>query len=480
MDPGKKKAAHTNIIDFDEVAALTQQGQRKKPPKRKPGVSTAKRPRDAPRKSEVTKPSGSRTTTVKTSVKQTSRKSPKAPKSLTQQDTASSEQAKPTRKLAAGHQSGSRYFEASYPAFSLKIPLYDQDGKKRQHARLSATLCSRSRDELLELVEEYAGRDKRKQFVGENMTKKNIANWLEYAEQLALGANPVSKLGESRDEDNEDDGDGTTDPDPELANDSSQTQGKRKRSDPSSPAHKSSQTTKKQRTQGADQHTSHESTTDHAQSDTTPEVRKAGYSKARRADEDAQRLANLTAFMKDQNLLPDETRDVETTLIVHLPEANEDRILTASWQPKTSIHTGTLVPTLHDTPISLDPRQRRPPNLSTEPPFLKTGMHGRHGDFGNDPDRRTGRGHQVRHEDAVAYEKYLHTRGSVYARYPVYPHSHINDPIDPMTKETWRVNELVAAAFDVKYPGYAVNHLWPCGCEKLRTASSEAADSEEE
>ncbi|KAH7077853.1 hypothetical protein BKA63DRAFT_593136 [Paraphoma chrysanthemicola] len=483
MDPGKRKAVHTNIIDFDEVAALTQQRQRKKPPKRKPDVSTAKRSRDVPRKSEATKPSGSRTNIVKTSVKQTPRKTPKAPKSLAQQDIASSEQAKPTRKLAAAHQSDSRYFEASYLAFSLRIPLYDQDGKKMQHARLSATLFTQSRDQLLDLVEEYAGKDKKKQFVVEKVSKKNIADWLEYAEQLALGANPESKIGESSDEDNEedeDDGDGTIHFDPDLANNLSQTQGKRKRSDTSSPAHKSSQTAKKRRTQQADQHTSQQSTRDHAGNDPTPETRRAGYIKAHRAEEDAQRLSNLMDFMKDQRLHPDEAGNVETTRIVRLPEASEDRILTASWQPKASILTGTLLPTLHDTPIPLDPRQRRPPKQPTEPPFLKPGTHGRHGAFGNDPDRRTGRGHQVSPEDAIAYAKYLHTRGIIYAEYPKYPHSHTSDPIDATTKERWRANDLVAADFEAKYSSYAVNHLWPCGCEKLRTARSEAADSEEE
>lgn len=43
-------------------------------------------------------------------------------------------------------------------------------------------------------------------------------------------------------------------------------------------------------------------------------------------------------------------------------------------------------------------------------------------------------------------------------------------------KETWEKWQIWYGRFVEKYPGYAVAHLWPCGCEK----AVEGDESDEE
>lgn len=255
--------------------------------------------------------------------------------------------------------------------------------------------------------------------------------------------------------------------------------GKRKRDDASSPTQDSPQTTKKQKTQQADEQQAQQADPEDIVEETTQDIPQASQNRTFRTKADAERLLNLVQFMNDAKLFPDFQYDTETSRVVHLPEKGEDRVITASWQTKKGVISDKRPPTLHDTPISLDRSQRKPPSRPVEPPFLKAGNHGRHGDFETDPDRRTGRGHQVTLENEIAHAKYLHTRGTIFKAYPEYPRTASGEPVDPATKESWRANERFAAAFQAQYPGYPVNHLWPCGCEKLRYAS-EDEESEEE
>jgi hypothetical protein len=44
------------------------------------------------------------------------------------------------------------------------------------------------------------------------------------------------------------------------------------------------------------------------------------------------------------------------------------------------------------------------------------------------------------------------------------------------SKDAWDKWQMWYSGFVEKYPGYAVAHLWPCGCEKV----SEDGESEEE
>lgn len=75
----------------------------------------------------------------------------------------------------------------------IRIPLY-KGGKKRSCASASATLRNKKMEELLHIVEEYAGIDKRREMEREEQTKGYIADWIELKETLALGRNQHSKL----------------------------------------------------------------------------------------------------------------------------------------------------------------------------------------------------------------------------------------------------------------------------------------------
>jgi hypothetical protein len=180
-----KKATHTNIIGFDEVAALTQQGQRKKASKKRTAGS-----RSAATKTRPAKSAGSQTTAGNTQAKPPSKKTAGPPKPAKPEVAASSTKIKPKRELVPNESSDSRVFEG----YGIRIPLYDNNGERKEYARLSSALCARNRDQLLDIVEEYAGSDKRKQFINEKQTKAYIADWIEKAESLALGPNPRSEL----------------------------------------------------------------------------------------------------------------------------------------------------------------------------------------------------------------------------------------------------------------------------------------------
>lgn len=174
----------------------------------------------------------------------------------------------------------------------------------------------------------------------------------------------------------------------------------------------------------------------------------------------------LKDFMRDVGMHP-ENPDA-STMVVRQPEQSEDRILTASTNPLTG------KPILHDISIARDPSQRHiPQTQSVESPFLKKGTHGRHSDFTNDPDRRTGRGHQVTTEDEIGLEEYLDFRNQVLKAYPTSPRVENDEEMHQSVKEGWDDNERWYVNFTNRYPGNSVNHLWSCGCEKMRGESEE-------
>jgi len=163
-----------------------------------------------------------------------------------------------------------------------------------------------------------------------------------------------------------------------------------------------------------------------------------------------------------------------SSMIVNLPEEGEDRVLTAITNPFTKKHV------LHDTAIPHNRTQRQTQQpVRTEKPFIKDGKHGRRGDFENDPDRRTGRGHEVTPEDRTRHNEYIDFRALVYKKYPLYPGVAQGEIVDNSIKQTWDDNEIWYNSFNYKYGGNLFNHLWPCGCEKLR-GESEDGESEEE
>lgn len=166
-----------------------------------------------------------------------------------------------------------------------------------------------------------------------------------------------------------------------------------------------------------------------------------------------------------------------SSMVVQLPEQGESRVLTASTNQRTSTHI------LHDTPISYDSDQRdaqeTQPSPSGERLYLKTGKHGRGGDFDDDLDRRTGRGHQVSTGNQASLEEYLSFRGHVLKKYPQFPRANSEEEVHHEVKKAWNKNELWNCNFSNKYSGYAFSHLWPCGCQKVR-GESEDDESEEE
>jgi hypothetical protein len=64
----------------------------------------------------------------------------------------------------------------------------------------------------------------------------------------------------------------------------------------------------------------------------------------------------------------------------------------------------------------------------------------------------------------------------LYEQFPHYPHLVKGVSVDSETKNAWDQWQRWYAEFGDKYPGYAVAHLWPCGCEKV----SDEDESEEE
>lgn len=164
-----------------------------------------------------------------------------------------------------------------------------------------------------------------------------------------------------------------------------------------------------------------------------------------------------------------------SSMVVNLPEEGEDRVLTAATNPSTKKHV------LHDIAIPHDRTQLQTQQpVRTEKPFLKDGKHGRGADFENDPDRRTGRGHEVTPEDQILHDEYIDFRALVYKKYPHYPGVAHGEEVDASIKEAWDDNERWQNSFNYKYGGNMFNHLWPCGCEKLRGESEDEESEEEE
>jgi hypothetical protein len=160
-----------------------------------------------------------------------------------------------------------------------------------------------------------------------------------------------------------------------------------------------------------------------------------------------------------------------STMMVHLPERGGVRLLTVVFNSTT--HQTVL----QDTPIPhTQPSTIASPSRSQEAPFLKVGRHGRGGDFENDLDRETGRGHDISPRVYREFEGYRKFRGQVLRRYPRYPQVSDGETVSPEVKQAWNENEMWYINFKKTYRGYFVAHLWPCGCEVPRNGD----ESEEE
>jgi hypothetical protein len=211
--------------------------------------------------------------------------------------------------------------------------------------------------------------------------------------------------------------------------------GKRKRDNAPEPTHDSQQTTKKLKTRHVEEQLIEQSSAEHMDTDTkardTPrklrakkplempqETRGIPAISVEKTDKEVEQTQqeNQQQYMSDIGMHTDD-QDASTK-VVRFPEQGVVRVLTASTDPATG------KPILHDTPIfrRQQPNGHRPQSaLPDEQPFLKPGTHGRHGDFQDDPDRRTGRGHQLDPEDQTALGEYMECRGQVLQRYPQFP-----------------------------------------------------------
>ncbi|OAL00425.1 hypothetical protein IQ06DRAFT_144702 [Phaeosphaeriaceae sp. SRC1lsM3a] len=420
MDP-IKKSGRTNIIDCLDAIALAQQGQRKAQKKPKKALTVS----SAPVKSGGSKAGPSK----------------KAGANQDAGDFVESSRLKPAKKTAK-EVTTARYYEKN----GVKIPLFEKGGKKRAHARLAKGLRNKGTDILLDIVQEYAGVSKRIEFKNADKTKAEIAEWVEEVETRALGSHPKSTLGFVKDDSMVNTGDVLiVDPDPKPASETTKYKGKGK-----APVHAAVQ--------------NQEDTATKSNASTNDERCKARAERPK--SKKAKRLPKLSEGMDEgtPNQCTEEYKQQEeqarlegfmkrTSIDINNPDASsrlvvlhdqdEVRILTASTIPKTGR------PILHDTavPLNVNKAKARLIQLQAsqpvELPFLKDGQHGRHGHFVHDPDRRTGQ------------------------------------EVHPEIKKTWEQNELWYNKFTDHYPGFPVNHLWPCGCEKLR-GESENGESEEE
>jgi hypothetical protein len=167
MNPSNKSARQTNIInDLDAIALAS--GQRKAPPKKKKtGVAGAFAPK------HVAGPSTSKNGAGPSCTKN-----------------AGAVKTKPAKKAAAPKQPEARFYERD----GVKIPLFEKNGKKRKQARLTSSLRNKNTDYLLDEVEAIGGAANRKEFKDAEVSKFDMAEWIERHETHALSPHPKSKL----------------------------------------------------------------------------------------------------------------------------------------------------------------------------------------------------------------------------------------------------------------------------------------------
>ncbi|KAL5120669.1 hypothetical protein ACEQ8H_001418 [Pleosporales sp. CAS-2024a] len=453
----------TNIIDDPDIVTLAMQGRQRRGPAKKTQV-----------KSRGPDPSGL-------------------------DPTESFPTAKHMKSKAASEVTGRKFYDKN----GIRIPLYEQGGKKRAHARLARSLRNKTANYLLAIVEQYAGTEKMKEFKKADMTKAEMADWIEGHETYALGPNPRSQhlgaKGKSKYQDT------VQSPVQQDVKKSAKTwdqppepdQGtKRKLDQVSDPVRGAEQTAKKMRTRNMIEQLAEQMPVGHKAKDERCKSRN---------EEHALKISKTTKLAKitdtclaptDEEVTKAKSKDMKlhnerlthamglleidsknpdaSSKIVRLPEQGGVRVLTAVTDPRTGKHR------LHETtiPYGYNPAEssRR---LLGEPPFLKDGIHGKGGHFDGDPDRRTGRGHEVTPEDEAGAEAYMRFQNFVYTRYPYWPSVGEGEEVPHAFLGAWAENEGRRIAFRNKYPGRAVNHLWDCGCEKLR-GESEDEDSEED
>ncbi|KAI4921757.1 hypothetical protein J4E90_000184 [Alternaria incomplexa] len=459
----------TNIIDDNEVARAMSLAT----PRKGKGKGKKKAP-----ESHASSPSKQKSTTVPTARARAKSTTPATPST-------------PTRT------SGARFYEAN----GLRIPLYNKDGlgnKRRPYARLSKGLLKYSVDDLLDMVEQYAGAEKRQELKDEGLAKSRLANWIEKKETLALGRNPKSTLSIADEEEEADDADDAvsfpapTTPTfssvrtPIQANTPSTTVNKkydspitikdsstsrqfshRKRSAPDEPPDGRPHTKLQKRdalTNTAATNTGHSAEDEFTGTLVDYNIPTLSQTERQTSVYNA-KGSRHDAFMQTTGMNP---LDPDRSSII-IRGRNEDRVLTAT--SGQGYRKGETY--FHETTI---PHRATKPKKSPSAPYLKEGEHGRKGDFQADNDRRTGVGHQFEPDDYLKWSEFKKFHSTIYEQFPHYPKPNQGITIDLETKDSWDAWQIWYDEFTKKYPGYAVAHLWPCGCEKVRDED----ESEEE
>lgn len=132
------------------------------------------------------------------------------------------------------------------------------------------------------------------------------------------------------------------------------------------------------------------------------------------------------------------------------------------------------------TLLSPTPSYSRPSPPAPQKPFLKPGVHGRRGDFTNDPDRLTGHGHQVEPADLARRRAYDARYMAFHRRFPFFPFVDRDKSSRDSARfeglEELNREELWMRTYRDRYPGEVVGSLWDCGCEMV----ADGDESEEE
>ncbi|CAI9633120.1 unnamed protein product [Alternaria burnsii] len=464
---------HTNIIDTDEAAcamAAASQGKSKGKGRKKATETRASGP---------IKP-------TKTTMEPTKARS-KTPASPTSPTTPTLTQA-----------SASRFYEAN----GWKIPLYSQNGlgnKKRPNARLSKTLLKYNTDELLDIVGQYAGTDKRQELKNKGLAKTMLANWIEEKETLALGRNPKSELSFADDQEKFEQSDDvasflasttTTSSSPNTKKHTATTPAFNSQGDSPPTSTKGDDTFVKprQRKRSApgrsrdDQPPAKLQKRDITTNLSTEDIENLG--KKRSIDKPfddviptpSQTNAQTAAYNdRDHDTYPQNPFFNSTGMNPSDPDRSsmivrgddEDRVLTAT------SHETFRGPVTYLFETTIPHNALSPPSAISPPPipYLKNGLHGRNGDFQDDPDRRTGVGHQIEPEDQLKWDEYKNFHGTIYQQFSHYPAT-----VTAEMKKAWNQWHRWYGDFTKKYPGYAVSHLWPCGCEVARDEDESEED----
>ena len=109
---------------------------------------------------------------------------PPKKKARTQNPHQNPQRRAPPKKKAKAAETGPQY----YQGYDFRVPLYGKDGKKKKGARAARSLVQKlNREQLLDIVEEYAGKDKRDSM--SQFEKKRVAQWIEDVETIAIGGN---------------------------------------------------------------------------------------------------------------------------------------------------------------------------------------------------------------------------------------------------------------------------------------------------